>query len=435
MKKKLTDNLALKLISLLVGIVLWLVVGNINNPTISKSFTVTDVGLVNEAYIDETGLVCLQEAENTPVRVTITAERKKLNGITSADISLVADLQQAVSLDTDPVMIPVFASCSGISPENISVYPRNIAVKLEEKVTSEFMVGVNSGDTRPGAGYDIGTQTVNPEKVRITGPQSLMRIIDKVNVNISVDGRTEDFLQTGQVYVIDKNGAMFTTSQMNNLRFENEGRVNVSTKLWKTRSDVGLNIKYAGFPEEGYLVESVTTVPETLSVAGTETALETLKANGNRLTISDESLDISDERSDAEFKLDISQYLPEGLKLTTGSSSEIIVNVHILPEEGKRISIPTTQISVDGKKDGLQVAFEIDKLELRVIPENGNDIDAFDDEMAGDIIASINVDGLETGTYRIPVDIVLPEGYRLLEQASTEIVISEISTASETVEG
>ena len=431
MKKLVTDNLALKLISLLIGIVLWLVVGNINNPTISKSFTVTDVGLVNEAYIDETGLVCLQDAEDTPVRVTITAERKKLSGISAADITAVADLQQAVSLETDPVMIPVLASCTGIPPENISVYPRNIAVKLEEKVTSEFMVSVNTGETRPGAGYEIGTQTVTPEKVRITGPGSLIQKIDKVSVNISVDGVTEDFVQTGNVDVIDKNGEMFTTSQMNNLRLENNGKVNVVTKLWKTRSDIGLHIQYVGSPAEGCLVESVSTVPETLTVAGTQEALDILRENENTLTISDRTVDISGASKDREFKLDISQYLPEGLKLTSGSSSEIIVNIHVLPEEGKRISIPTTQISVEGKDSEFQVAFEIDKLELRVISDSEHDITDFNEKMAEKIVASINVEGLDPGDQTVPVDITLPDGFRLLEPASTEIVISEISTAPE----
>ena len=434
MKKIVTDNLALKLISLLVGIVLWLLVGNINNPTISKSYTVTNVELVNEAYIDETGLVCLRDVEETPVRVTITAERKQLNGLSTSDISAVADLQQAVSLETNPVMIPVLVTCNGISPENISVYPKNIAVKLEEKVTSEFMVSVNTGETRPGAGYEIGTQTVTPEKVRITGPDSLIKKIDKVSVNINVDGVTEDFVETGKVDVIDKNGEMFTTSQINNLRFENNGRVNVVTKLWKTRSDIDIHIQYFGSPEKGCLVDSVSTVPETLTVAGTQEALDILRENENTLTISDNTVDISGASNDREFKLDISQYLPEGLKLTSGSSSEIIVNIHVLPEEGKRISIPTTQISVEGKDSGLQVAFEIDKLELRVISNAKHDIADFTDEMAEKIVASINVEGLELGNHIVPVDISLPDGFELLEPASTEIVISEISTAPETSE-
>ena len=123
MKKKLTANITLKIVSVLIGIIVWLVVVNIDNPSISKSFTISDFELVNEAYIDDTGLVCLRDVNETPVRVTIEGDRKTVNGISAADISVIADLQQAVSLDTDPVMIPVTAAVSGISPGNISVWP------------------------------------------------------------------------------------------------------------------------------------------------------------------------------------------------------------------------------------------------------------------------------------------------------------------------
>ena len=47
-----------------------------------------------------------------------------MNRLTSSDIKAVADLQQAESTDTDPVMIPVTATCAGILPENIRVVPQ-----------------------------------------------------------------------------------------------------------------------------------------------------------------------------------------------------------------------------------------------------------------------------------------------------------------------
>ena len=51
------------------------------------------------------------------------------------DISAVADLQQAVSLDTNPVMVPITVTCSvpGVSPSDIKVTPQNLSVNLDEK--------------------------------------------------------------------------------------------------------------------------------------------------------------------------------------------------------------------------------------------------------------------------------------------------------------
>ena len=431
MKAKLTENISLKIVSVLIGIVVWLIVGNIDNPVIKKSFTITNVELVNEGYIEDTGLVCLRDGKDQSVRVTVRGERKALNGLTAADINVYADLQQAVSLGTNPVMIPVTAVIQNVSPQNISVWPQNVAVALEEKVTGEYMVGVNSGDSKPGAGYEIGTQIVNPEKVRITGPQSLIRKIDKVSAYVSVEGATEDFSRTVSFSVIDKNGETLNEVQMNNLRFDNNGTVRVTTRLWKTRSDINLDVRYQGKPEIGFKVESVSTVPETISVAGTTDALALLRENGNTITIEDETIDITGLSSDQEFKIDITQHLPEGLKLTSGSNNEILVNIHILPVEAKRLSIPTSKIFVEGKEKGCQVSFEIDKLELRVIADAEHDISEFGDDEVEKVAASINVEGMKEGGYQIPVDISLPEGFELLEEAVTEIVISKVAAAPE----
>ena len=189
MRKKITNNIPLKIISLLIGFLVWLLVVNIDNPIISRSFTIQNIEILNEAYIDDVledaGKVALRNAESPTVRVTITGERKNVNGITSGDIHLTADMQQALSLNTDPVMIPIVASCDKNGVASITVSPPNLSVKLEDKATSTFPVTVNNGDSRPGKGYEIGTQSVEPDSIRITGPYSLVKIIDKVNVTTS----------------------------------------------------------------------------------------------------------------------------------------------------------------------------------------------------------------------------------------------------------
>ena len=49
--------------------------------------------------------------------------------------------------------------------------PQYLSVRLEEKVTQEFLVNVNYGSSQPGKGYEVGSQTASPEKVKITGPK------------------------------------------------------------------------------------------------------------------------------------------------------------------------------------------------------------------------------------------------------------------------
>ena len=66
MKEKLTNNLSLKILSLLVAILVWLLAINIDNPIVKKTFIVTDVQLLNEAYIDADGKMCMRNEERSP---------------------------------------------------------------------------------------------------------------------------------------------------------------------------------------------------------------------------------------------------------------------------------------------------------------------------------------------------------------------------------
>ena len=428
MRKKITNNIPLKIISLVIGFVVWLLVVNIDNPIISRNYTLSNIEILNEAYIDDvledSGKVALRNAESPTVRVTITGERKNVTAITSSDIHLTADMQQALSLNTDPVMIPIVASCDKTGATGITVTPPNLSVKLEEKATSSFPITVNNGDSKPGKGFEIGTQTVEPDSIRITGPRSLVKIIDKVNVSTSaVNGATEDVSESGTVEVIDKNGETPTQIAMKNLRFDNDGRATVTTHLWKTRSDIRLDMAVAGMPASGYIVDEVLTVPDTVSVAGTDEALEQLRQNGNVIRIEDASVDVGGASDDVETKIDITQYLPEGIRLTSGSSNEVSVTVTILPDGGKSYSIPTSSIRVLNKNEDMQVFFEVDRIEVRVKAEENQSLDSFDET---DLEATIDLTDKEEGTYELPVDITLPEGIILLNSVSTDVTISRV---------
>lgn len=429
MKTKRPNNFPLKIMSLAVAILVWLIVVNVDNPVISKTYIISNVELINKQYIEDTDKVCMRDDEQTPVRVTIKAERKTLSRITAENIQAVADAQQAVSLETNPVMIPISVTCPGISQNNISVQPQNMSVRLEDRATAEFMVTVNSGEGMPGKGYEIGSQIVSPEKVRITGPKSMINKIDKVIANVDVNGITEDTTDTENLTIIDKNQEQLSEDSMKYIGMDNV-KATVTTKLWKVRAGVKINVNYKGVPADGYVVDSAVTVPETVSVAGSEEALDELKVMGNTIWVQDEkSVDISGAKNDVEEKVNISELLSEGLKLTSGSSEEVWVNIRVLPEGGKIFTIPATKDSVrfKNKADNLQVSFEIDKMEVRVKAVDG-DIEALSDD---DIKASIDLSDKEEGSYEVPVKINLPKGYELIEDVKTEIKVSKVSTIAE----
>ena len=425
-KRKITDNIPLKIMSVAVAVVLWLIVVNIDNPIGTNYYTINDVELINKEYVessDTIGKMCMPEQNQDSIKIAITASKKIRDKIKVTDISAVADLQQAVSLDTNPVMVPITVTCSvpGVSSNDIKVTPQNLSVNLDEKETQEFVVNVSRGDTKPGKDYELGSLTANPEKVRITGPKTLVNKIDKVNATIELDGNTQDFTQDVNLTIIDKNQEALSDSEMNSLRIENNAKVVVTARLWKIRQGVGISASYVGTPADGYEVGSVKTVPDTISVAGSTEGLESLAENNNVITIPADSIDISGESKDVEKKISLNNLLPDNVKLTSDSSEDVWVTVNILPVGSKEFDIPTKNIEVKNKPDDLQVTFETAQIELRIKSDTKNmdDLDA-----KKDIKLSIDLDGKKEGNYEVPVKVVLPDGYETVEHVTTEVVIS-----------
>ena len=432
-KRKLTDNLSLKIMSVAIAIVVWLIVVNIDNPVGTNYYTVTDVELINKEYVessDTIGKMCMPEENQDSVKVAITASKKVRDRIRLSDITAVADLQQAVSLDTDPVMVPITVTClaSGVLPSDIKVTPQNLTVNLDEKETQEFVVNVSKGDTKPGKDYEVGSLTASPEKIRITGPKTLVNKIDKVNATIALDGNTEDYTQEVNLTIYDKNQEALSESEMNSLRIENNAKVVVTAKLWKIRTGVKIAAGYVGTPAGGYQVGSVKTVPDTISVAGNTEGLESLAENDNMITIPADRIDISGESKDVERKISLKNLLPDNVKLTSDSSEDVWVTVSILPVGSQEFNLPTKNIEVKNKPDNLQVTFETAQIALRIKSESE---DLEDLNINEDVKAEIDLKDKEAGNYKVPVKLSLPDGYEMVEDVYTEVVISPASVSDE----
>lgn len=432
-KRKLTDNLSLKIMSVAIAIVVWLIVVNIDNPVGTNYYTITDVELINKEYVessDTIGKMCMPEENQDSVKVAITASKKVRDRIRLSDITAVADLQQAVSLDTDPVMVPITVTClaSGVLPSDIKVTPQNLTVNLDEKETQEFVVNVSKGDTKPGKDYEVGSLTASPEKIRITGPKTLVNKIDKVNATIALDGNTEDYTQEVNLTIYDKNQEALSESEMNSLRIENNAKVVVTAKLWKIRTGVKIAAGYVGTPAGGYQVGSMKTVPDTISVAGNTEGLESLSENDNMITIPADRIDISGESKDVERKISLKNLLPDNVKLTSDSSEDVWVTVSILPVGSQEFNLPTKNIEVKNKPDNLQVTFETAQIALRIKSESE---DLEDLNINEDVKAEIDLKDKEAGNYKVPVKLSLPDGYEMVEDVYTEVVISPASVSDE----
>ena len=430
LKQRLKNNWTLKLASVAIAFLIWLVVGNINDPIIQKVYSNVKVNITNGSYIESRGMTYRLDSNYQTVSVTLRGNSSKVTK-RNDDIVVEADLTQIVDMDSTPVMVPVTVKCKDISAENITVSPITIPIEIEERETKDFMIAVNYGDSVPGAGYEVGKIYANPEKISVSGPESIIDKIDRVVANVSVEGMTVNSSKKANLIIYDKNQEIMSDKEMQYLTFDiGDSKVDVYVELWSTVSGVTFTCDPKGTPANGYAVSKIVTTPSEISLAGTEEALETLKKNGNQIEIPSRLVDIGNARETVECKIDLAEILPSGTKTVSNQAESIIVEVGILPLGSKQISLPTQNIQALNLTGELQTVFTDTALTVTV---RGKEED-LKNVTAASIKASIDCSGLDEGTYNLPVTITLPNNITLLSEinASVQLVsLNQKTTAAE----
>ena len=419
-KKKLTNNLLLKILSLAIALAIWLLVANINDPVVVTSYDVP-VTIQNSAYLESGGKTYQVLEQQQMVTVILRGNSSVVENRTG-DIQAVADLTQIVDMDTTPVMVPVTATCDRVAAEDISVVPAAIGIEIEDMVSKDFTITVTAGDTTPSADYEVGTMEANPEKVTITGPESLIDKIDRVMAEVDTAPMNEDTTITSRLIIYDKNQDTLDETEMNYLKFDiGQPVVDIHVDLWRVRGDIQLAVNYSGSPAPGYQVGDVTITPSTISVAGTDEALAQLAVEGNTIEIPADAVVLDGQDSDVETRLTLSEYMPDDL-VVANNVETAIANVSIIPEGSQEFRVATRDIAIENLDDKLRLVFDTDSVTVRV-RETGGQIN---DLTADEISLSADMKDRGAGDYEIQLEADLPDGYELLVPVKTLVHVSEL---------
>jgi YbbR domain-containing protein len=423
---KLFQNMTLKMASLAGAIIIWLIIMNINDPVVTRIIYDVPVNVVNTSYIESMGLSYKISDGYDTVAVTVRGNRSLVESLTSSRFNVTADLTQIISLETDPVMVPLTVYCPSISSENLTASPRNINIDIEEMVSKEFVINATASGTTPANGFEVGEMTVEPETVTIRGPGTLIDKIERVNAIVDVTGIRTDKDMEPVIRITDKNGEQITDTQMSSLSMNvTEEEMTVHVTVYAVRSGVSLKVETSGEPASGYTVGNIAVTPSTLSVVGSRAVLDMLEQNGNTITITADSglVDVTDKVSDVSVKIDIRQILPEGLSLASQISTTAVVSVQILPANSRSVTVETRNIDISGLTDGRSCVFESSSLEIKI--QGSPEI--LDGLSASDLRASVDLSGLMIGRQKVPVSVDLPDGCSLVEDVFVGVIISQLS--------
>ncbi len=411
-KYKLTKNLGLKVIAFFFAAILWLIVVNLDNPVVSSTFRDIPVTIVNDDIITSAGDVYQVVGEQT-VSVVVNATRDVSQEFDAEDIIATADVTE---MDTATGLIPIKISLPDYSGkyESAEAVPRNLTIQREKSGKKVLSLSVKS-DNEPADGYILGDMTVDPEEVTLSGAESVLAQIDRAEARVDVGGMTSDQKKTAELRLYDADGNVLNPPQIeNNL---GEDGITVSVEVLKLKS-VPITLKVSGTPAEGYKYTGGTSTPESLQVCGKSTALEGF----DKIEIPSSALDISGASGTVEKTVDISGYLPKGVRLVEEGSGSIKVTLKVEQEGTRSIDFLVSSLRINNLNENLQVNYETGaEIAIRVRGEEQR-LSTLDISNA----VSVDLTGYTMpGTYDLPVKIDLPEGITLEGQVTVSLTLEE----------
>lgn len=328
MKLKLTDNLFLKILSVGIAVLIWLVVMNINDAEKTKVFS-KSVKLINTDVITENGKVFRVVEGTDYVNVRVRTRKSVIDELSADDFIVTADMQKDLKLNNTMVGISVECKNRNVKvDEHVTLSRSNVEVSIEDSATEQFQVHVRKVGTE-NDGLVVGSLIPEQTIIKITGPISLVQRIKTVEAPVDVTGIPVTSVRTCELKLYDGLGGEIDNTYLNYVG-KADG-INVTVSMLNTKT-VPLKFSYSGTPAENYVVKDISYKPETIEIAGTGSVLSGI----SRWEIPAEAVNVDGIDDELQLVVDLTEYLPPGVVLKDEEASTVLVIVeveYVEPEE------------------------------------------------------------------------------------------------------
>ncbi|NLZ81426.1 MAG: hypothetical protein GX913_06475 [Clostridiales bacterium] len=435
MKNKLSNNLLLKILSVVIAFVLWLIVVNINDPVRTSTIYNIPIEIENESKVTSIGLGQVYDVEspnNGTAMAVVTGVRSIVDNLKPSDFKATADFADVSSVGAIPVEI-----ISKTYGDRITITRKTERMRINiEGLASETYEVDMVATGAPANGSTLGDMIASPNVVKIKAPISIIEQIARVVVEADVNGMSTNISDKADLKLYDVNNVEIEHANNENITISSP-QIQISVTMLKTK-EVGFNFSTNGEVAEGYRFTGIDYNPGTVFVKGLNRNL----ASFTEITIpsTEQLLDITDATANIEMEVDIRPYLPTGVELLNENESTVLVTLKVEPLRTKNIEINLDRIILDNMVEGKEVSYNMTDnpnatfLGLRSV---------LDETTLESIAPKVDMTGLENGTHHLNVVFDLSNGVSLLEPITVTVVLvdkivtegnTEVSTEESTEE-
>ena len=341
MKEKLTRNIGLKILSILLATLLWLVITTLNDPVRYNTFSDVPVTILNEDII-KTSKQSYDVVEGETIAFKVAARRTIIESLSASDFEVTADFAHLSNVNSVNIMITPKRY-----KEDIEIVDRgdvqHMIVSIEELSEKEIKINVVDKG-KVGEGYYLGPRSAGPNMIFVNGPKSRIDKIKQVIVEADVEGATKKFSRLLKPIALDEEGNEIDATR---LSFSHP-YIQTEIELYNIK-EIPLNITTTGLPANGYIKTNIDFQPKTIEIAADESILASIEKL-------DVTYDITGAAGNIEEFLELQEWLDTGVYLV-GTDTTASVNITIERQENKQLFIWPNDIEIRNKPEGLQVLY------------------------------------------------------------------------------
>lgn len=407
MKEQKNNNIGMKVISVFIAVLIWLLVANINDPVRTERFTDVPVKIINEKALTDQGYA-YEVKEGSEVTIIARGKSSILRSMSESDFQVVADFSKLSKVNA----IPIDVSAKKYDDQlELSLGTVNtMKISIDEIVSVSLPVEiVVKGDVADG--YAVGNMTGTPNLVRVTGPENLLSSAKEIRAEVNIDGISRDITSTAKPILYDEDGKIISSNQ---IQMDTDS-IDVSIALWKTKT-VPVRLNYTGKPASGYELVSFDYEPKEITVAAPDEILESLEY------ITLPSVSLEDQTEDYEKDVDLTQenILPDDVVLAD-DTKDVKIRANIEKIVTQKLSFSSSDITVKGKGN-YKVTF--DSANEYVLSVDGTE-SRVKDISIDDFEPWIDLTDLESGEHEVTVHMKKVDGITINSTIRIKVTLKE----------
>lgn len=407
LKKSLTNNIGLKFLAVLIALVLWLAIVNVNDP--EKTITVSNIpiSVTNENAITSRDMVYNVKSEQY-LNITVSGKRSIVSNLSAEDFRATASLKELSKVNSIPVDVTTKNASLGRKITIVKQSAQTILVDVENVEEKDFTDLVVEYTGKVADGYVAGLSSMSTDEVTVKAPTSIIDKIKKVAVRCSLDGTNTNISKKCPVILYDKNDKEIKSDEIE--LSDKKIRVNVNVLRAKQVPISTINKDELGKPADGYVVDDVILSSDSITVYGSEESLDSIES----LDIQDD-IDVSDAKGDVTQNIDVTGKLPKGLSVS--GESTITVKVLIKKLITRTFEYDASEVSLNDLSSDLDVQLVTKKVKVTLQGEEEVISQLTKDDMA----ISADLGKVKEGTTTVHVDVAVPDNTTLMNNVTIKI--------------